>query len=100
MHHVDVPEAVQSTDQPSTATASSWREVVDRNRDTLIDELSAVFDFSLKEHVSLAIADERRDAAARLDEARAESRRVQAESLNQVLRGIRQATDSGQILRF
>lgn len=64
------------------AAALSWREIVDRHHSALIDELTSQIDSEVRDAVSQAVARER-------------SQRVsQVESLNQVLRRLRVASET------
>lgn len=65
----------------------------------MVDELSGRLDSDLEDAVSRALAGERSQAADRIVQACEETRRTQAESLNQALRRLRQASGEEQILR-
>ena len=69
--------------------ALTWREVVEKHHSALVDELSVRLDSDLREAVSRAVAAERSQAAVRLRLECDEARRSQVESLNQVLRRLR-----------
>lgn len=62
--------------------ALSWREIVDKHHLALIDELTSHIDSELREAVSQAVARERSQRAS------------QVESLNQVLRRLRTASET------
>jgi hypothetical protein len=73
--------------------ALSWREVVETHHSALVDELSKRLDSDLREAVSLAVAAEHSQARASLKLACDDARRSQTESLNQVLRRFRAASE-------
>ncbi len=79
--------------------ALTWRDVVERHHSTLIYELSERLDSDLKNAVSSAIAAERSQAGDQLARTRDEVSRTQAESLNQALRRMRQASGDQQIFQ-
>ncbi len=79
--------------------ALTWREVVERHHSAMVDELSGRLDSDLQDAVSRAVAAERSQAGDRMARACEETRRTQAESLNQALRRLRQAGGEEQILR-
>jgi hypothetical protein len=79
--------------------ALTWRDVVERHHSALVFELSERLDSDLKDVVSRAIAAERSQAGDQLARSRDEVSRRQAESLNQALRRMRQASGDQQILQ-
>jgi hypothetical protein len=73
--------------------ALTWREVVDKYHSVLVEELSVRLDSDLREAVSRAIDAERSEASVRLRQECDDARRSQVESLNQVLRRLRAASE-------
>src|SRR5580658_5035980 len=77
----------------------TWREIVENHHSTLIDVLSTRLDSDLREAVSRAVAEERSSGENRLTTACDQARSSQAESLNQSLRRLRQASGEEHILQ-
>jgi hypothetical protein len=73
--------------------ALGWRELVDKYHSDLVEELSVRLDSDLREAVSRAVDAERSQASVRLKLECDEARRSQVESLNQVLRRLRAASE-------
>jgi len=68
----------------------TWREVVDKHHSALVDELTGRLDSDLRDAISRAIADEQSKAGLQLKQACDDARRSQVESLNQMLRRLRE----------
>jgi hypothetical protein len=77
----------------------TWREIVENHHSTLVDALSARLDSDLQHAVAEAVATERIRAEAQLAVACVEAKTSQAETLNQSLRRLREATGEEHILR-
>jgi hypothetical protein len=79
--------------------ALTWREVVESHHSALVDELSGRIDSALRYAVSEAVAAEHSQASAHLKRACDDARRSQVESLNQILRRLRE-TGADRILEL
>jgi hypothetical protein len=80
------------------AGAATWREVVDKHHCALVDELSTRIDSELQGAILRAIELENTKLNARLERSNTDARRSQAESLNQIIRRLRRAASSEQVL--
>jgi hypothetical protein len=80
------------------ATVLNWREVVEKNHGQLVAELTASLDSGIEAAVSgavaAAVAEERSKIKENLDRAASEARTAEVESLNQVLRRLRNAGEA------
>ncbi len=79
---------------------SAWREIVEGHHSRLVDELSTCLDSDLRNAVERAVAAERERAEGHLALACEQTRRSQAESLNQKLRRLRQAAPEQNIFEI
>jgi hypothetical protein len=73
--------------------ASTWREVVERHHNALVDELSERLDSDLREAMDVAVSAERAKAATELKRACEEARGSQSETLNRFLRRLRATSE-------
>lgn len=88
----------QSPSRAATAVDGPWRQVVERHHAALLNELGPRFEADVAsavfQAVTQAITDERAQSAGQLERARAQARSTQAESLNQVMRRLRAASEN------
>lgn len=84
--------------------SESWRQVIEKHHAALVDEISVELDSRLQHAVSHAIEAERSAAAIQLDRAKKDTEeltvRSTAESLNQILRRLRQAPDDATVFEL
>ncbi|HVW86826.1 MAG TPA: hypothetical protein VHB50_19205 [Bryobacteraceae bacterium] len=80
--------------------ALTWREVVDRHHSSLVDELTNRLDSEIQDAVSRSVAKERTQAAEQVSRAIEDTRRVVVETLNQLLRRLRDSAAEMAVLQI
>ena len=89
----------------SASGVANWREIVERHRTSLMDDLAAHLDTEIRDAVASAVLAERQIALERVETAKREAtakavektRRLTAESLNQSLRRFRHLPAQGPV---
>ena len=92
----------------SASGVANWREIVERHRTSLMDDLAAHLDTEIRDAVASAVLAERQIALERVETAKREAtakavektRRLIAESLNQSLRRFRHLPAQGPVYQL